>query len=238
MLWGTCAHCAQKMETKLGGWAIDASEASVVSELLHNASSYVEWGAGASTILALTTPGKREVHTIENQAWWCENMLNVRPELQCLVNCPQLEASFKLHCIRDGAQDAGYHFEHNLVVHKEHPQGSMGYHNKDAVLSREQGFHYVRLAGDLRDKFDLLFVDGRWRTACALQSWLLSHESSRVIFHDWARTSYHTPTLSYFDVERVVGRLAVLRPKRFPADPTGAKEAVWKELLKELDNPS
>ena len=93
-------------------------EQRLLKSLLRNASSYLEWGAGKSTQLALSEPpAGREVHTIENQGGWCDYM-SQRTDINCLATCTKrVGGSFAMHCIRDGAQQAGYHFDQAKEKH-------------------------------------------------------------------------------------------------------------------------
>jgi glycosyltransferase involved in cell wall biosynthesis len=61
--------------------------------------------------------------------------------------------------------------------------------------------------------FDLVFVDGRFRVACALAALLELKNPFRVLIHDFPnRPQYHI-LLPFFEVENQVGRLVVLLPK-------------------------
>ena len=220
-------------------------EQRLLKSLLRNASSYLEWGAGKSTQLALSEPpAGREVHTIENQGGWCDYM-SQRTDINCLATCTKrVGGSFAMHCIRDGAQQAGYHFDQAKEKHAPGHGYLDRYKSHDVVTAKLQGFHYVRLASDLRSTFDLIFVDGRWRVACALQAWLLSHADTVVLVHDWDRQNVYKPTLRYFYLQQRVGQLAVLRARsgrsRTP-NSTESKEKieeVWTSLRQELANPN
>ena len=142
---------------------LHAPEARLLKQWLRSASSYLEWGAGTSTVLALTTHGQRVVHTIENQDGLC-SVIKMRADMLCIDSCTNRASSFQLHCVRDGAQTFGYHFDHNLSLHSV-PRPYTGKIRiaqlSEIVLAREQGFHYVRLASDLQSTFDLILVDGR-----------------------------------------------------------------------------
>jgi hypothetical protein len=81
-------------------------------------------------------------------------------------------------------------------------------------LSR-QGLRYV-LSGYLSvDQTipDVIFVDGRWRVACALFCLVLGWRESLVVIDDYELDRGYPDTIEkFFDVE-VTGRLAMCRPK-------------------------
>lgn len=228
-----CQQCSKAVNAAAG--LLQVRETMLLKQLLRNASSYLEWGAGTSTVLALTTMHRQGVvHTIENQDGWC-GVMNTRTDMRCIHACTERPSRFQLHCVRDGAQLAGYHFDRNLSRHSvPRPfNGVVKFSGQEVVPAREHGFHYVRLAADLQDTFDLILVDGRWRVACAMQAWLLANEKTTVLFHDWGRKEYHSPTLYHFKVVDQVGQLAVLKPKH--SEHAKKREVVWSDLLSALD---
>lgn len=63
---------------------------------------------------------------------------------------------------------------------------------------------------------DAVFVDGRFRVACALRA--LPHVApgrGAVMVHDWDRANYGAALARFYDVVEVAGRLAVLTPKQW-----------------------
>ena len=240
LLHAACSHCSSHVE-RHGHGLLPIREQTVLRDLLRNASSYLEWGAGTSTQLALATPGVRHVHVIENQAGWCD-VMERRSDIVCLSAClRRLGGAFELHCVRDGAQHAGYHFDTRLEQHAAGHSFRDPFRSAEVVLAREQAFHYVRLAADLRPSFDLILVDGRWRVACALQAWLLAHARTTVLFHDWDRAAeYHGTTLKHFELAGRVRALAVLRPRRSLMSELAQsqREAVWTDLMRALGSPA
>jgi hypothetical protein len=61
------------------------------------------------------------------------------------------------------------------------------------------------------NKADLVLIDGRFRVACALATWLDASPNTTVLIHDYHRRSYHNAELFFDIVERVEG-LVMLRP--------------------------
>ena len=56
-----------------------------------------------------------------------------------------------------------------------------------------------------------------------------------MLFHDWGRKEYHSPTLNHFKVVDKVGQLAVLKPKH--SEHAKKREVVWSDLLSALYSP-
>jgi hypothetical protein len=49
---------------------------------------------------------------------------------------------------------------------------------------------FTEIPGDTR-LFDVIFVDGRWRPACALTAAAYMGPDSVLVMHDWQREWYH-----------------------------------------------
>ena len=85
--------------------------------------------------------------------------------------------------------------------------------------------------------FDVVLVDGRFRTACALQAWFVSANSTVVIIHDWTDRRQYYIVLDYFDVVEQVDSMIVLR-----ADPVKQADPKWikraqRDIAKHEHNP-
>ena len=66
--------------------------------------------------------------------------------------------------------------------------------------------------------FDVVFVDGRWRLACALQArWLLAPNGTLIV-HDYNR--YSRQLSEWYYPQRVVGQLAVLKSRTWKSPQT------------------
>lgn len=60
---------------------------------------------------------------------------------------------------------------------------------------------------------DLVLIDGRWRVACALHTWMRCDTHTIILFDDYYdRPHYHIVDKYFTTIERV-GRMAVLRKK-------------------------
>lgn len=83
------------------------------------------------------------------------------------------------------------------------------------------------------DLLDIIFVDGRFRVACALKAIpYLLQSNGFLILHDANRAAYK-PIFEFYDEVSSAGALKVLTPK--PVEPGSA---VLSKYLKYLDDPS
>lgn len=76
---------------------------------------------------------------------------------------------------------------------------------------------YWRDAWDVAPEPELVFVDGRFRVAVALQAALRLAPGCPVLVHDfWSRPSYRGPLLRHFDIAASAGGLALLTARSPP----------------------
>mgnify|MGYP001497169007 CR=1 FL=1 len=102
------------------------------------------------------------------------------------------------------------------------PSTSIKYANLGPVrefswpITKKNGMVYVDSL-KLSDQYDVIVIDGRYRVACALTSFLYMsyHTNVRLLFHDFERSVYRE-VRRFFTVDRTVGRLVLLRRKYLP----------------------
>tara|TARA_B100001989_G_C24419151_1_gene403116 strand:+ start:265 stop:822 length:558 start_codon:yes stop_codon:yes gene_type:complete len=63
----------------------------------------------------------------------------------------------------------------------------------------------------IKDKQDIILVDGRWRVACAIRAFPFISENGRLMIHDFHRKYYHS-LLKIYQEESKVDSLAVMKP--------------------------
>lgn len=160
---------------------------------------YLEYGCGGSTLLAARAPGVREALSVENDKSWAGQVANR------LVGTPGRTRI--LHC------DLG-------------PVGEWGF---PADATRVAGYYrYMALpwraleAEDWRP--DLVLVDGRFRTASFLYSWLAADEGTIILFDDYFDRDYHAVVERFCPVAERHGRMALFRVGERRVDQTFAEE--------------
>ena len=105
------------------------------------------------------------------------------------------------------------------------------WHKRSQAARIRQAQEYVEAASDVADtkrsaadaKFDVVFIDGRFRVACALHALRLSHDRTSVLVHDAVEGArmplagvtrhYLNGTKNFYDVVQQASRLVWLRPK-------------------------
>jgi hypothetical protein len=154
---------------------------------LRRARTYVEFGAGGSTVHAarLKVP---TVVSVESDPNWAAK-LQAQPDIKRAEEYGRL----KIHYV-----DVG-------------PVMAPGYPT-DAASARKWSNYYTSLWSliDAR-KTDVFLIDGRFRVACILAVLRRCNLETPILVHDWERVEYHAPVLRFAHCESVVDRLALLR---------------------------
>lgn len=86
-----------------------------------------------------------------------------------------------------------------------------GYPEEDTP--KEKYLPYFRTIRAYTEIPDIVLIDGRFRVACALNTWFIINESTIILFDDFTDRSYYHITLKYFHVLKTVGRMVVLKKK-------------------------
>ncbi|MFM6451175.1 MAG: hypothetical protein ACKPH7_05130, partial [Planktothrix sp.] len=147
-----------------------------------------EFGAGGSTGLAIKT-GVKQLYSVESN-------LEFIKKLQ--------EYTLIQKAVEEG-QVQFFHINIGLV-------GVWGY-PRDRSSQENWPKYYSDIWKEVSQPIDLVFIDGRFRVACALQSLSHIHQNAKVIMHDfWDRPSYHD-VLKFFDAIESADTLVVLQPK-------------------------
>eukprot|EP01038_Epipyxis_sp_PR26KG_P010669 gene10669-14326_t len=142
-----------------------------------NSSVYFEYGMGGSTILACLSSSNLIIYSIDSNMEWIDNIQKNK--------CIQ-------HNLNNGIMA---NFKHNHSYHRANnkrifisladigPVVKWGYPlNND---HRNKWNNYYESINIIRDKVDLVLVDGRFRVACALYALLVTKNTTRIIFHDF-----------------------------------------------------
>lgn len=189
--------------------SMTAREQSLLDARFSAASTYLEYGVGASTRRALEFPNIRRVDAIESGEEFLRDYLAAHADL------------------RAGAA-AG-----RLVVHRVDigPTGPMGY---PSDVSRKADWPaYAALPALLGRAWDLVLVDGRFRVACILNALLLPERPVLLVHDFWNRPQYHA-VLEFSEVEERADTLVVLRPRR---DCTERAHAMREMLARYAQDP-
>jgi hypothetical protein len=163
--------------------------------LARGGETYLEWGAGGSTLAAVRAPFGRIV-TVESDPAWLDR----------LAAHPEIETA------KGSGRAVLRHADIGPVAEWGQPVDESG---------MRRWPRYVGAAWAICERLtltpDLVLVDGRFRTACAL-SLLLAAPPGAVpplLFHDFmpeTRRNY-APLLGFYEVAEQVETLALLRPR-------------------------
>lgn len=77
---------------------------------------------------------------------------------------------------------------------------------------------YSRSINDIIDIPDLILIDGRFRVACGLQSWLKITNKTNVIIHDFKKRKNYHILLEFYNVIKSENQLIVLNKKNTKLD--------------------
>lgn len=154
---------------------------------LPTATTYGEYGAGDSTIKASQYTNLKEIHSVESDKKWIE-------EIQSKIG------TGSGHGLRPI-----FHHKEMGTAYK-----SWGHPGPSATETQKRAY-----SDPIPSKapIDVLLIDGRFRVACALKAHGWLSESATVIFDDfWIRPHYHIVLDFYQEVQRM-GTAAILKRK-------------------------
>jgi len=175
------------------------AEAAHLRAAYEGAAAILEYGSGGSTVLASEMPGKR-VWSVESDEAWA-GMMRGWFDANPPANGTQVEVIWA---------DIG------PTKAWGHPQGKSGY------LRFPRYPLGVWERGDITP--DLVLVDGRFRTGCALAASLFTKKPLRLLFDDYApRPHYHRIEDFIGAPRRRIGRMAEFEvvPRALPLERLG-----------------
>jgi hypothetical protein len=146
---------------------MSAAEASLFEAFAKRAKSYLEWGAGGSTLVAARLVGGRVTSVESSQAW----LDRVDREL----GYARMQDRVRLHRVDIG------------------PVGEWGWPAGHAHRYQWPGYYGEPYrAGAAKTDAGLVLVDGRFRVACFARFMVNAPPTSVVLVHDYAnRPEYH-----------------------------------------------
>lgn len=149
-------------------------------------SSYLEYGSGHSTLMAVRTPSLSAIHSVESDAAFVRDHLLGDPE----IGRAQREQRLNFHLVDIGPTKLWGHPRDRSKAHLWP--------------------NYVLSAYQARRDWDVILVDGRFRVACCLLAALEGKRDCTILIHDFSwRPQYH-PILRFMRCVRLVDSLAHL----------------------------
>lgn len=175
--------------------AMPELEVSALRDYLGQASSYLEYGSGGSTLLAART-GVRTIYSVESDPVFRGAVL----------------AAFKQQHGADGIRLFSIHVDIGPTQH-------WGYPVDAACAARWPLYPEApwRLAEQHRDAPDLILIDGRFRVASFLMSLCMAKPGTVILFDDYADRPHYHLVERYCPVAAMHGRMAAFRVTEPPA---------------------
>lgn len=169
--------------------AMTEAEATLLRAAAAGRRSGIEFGCGGSTALLLEA-GVGKLLSADTDAAW----------LKRVAGEPRCTAALAAQRLRLLHVDLG-------------PVGAWGWPQNGALMPRWAG--YWREPWEAVAEADFVFVDGRFRVACALNSLPRLAPEGVLLIHDfWDRAAYQGPLLRHCELLGSAGRLAMLAPRR------------------------
>lgn len=153
---------------------------------LEKSTSFLEYGAGGSTVLAhsLQTP---QIRTIESDARWLEG---VKQAVEGLI--PRYTGRY-----------TGTHVDIGAVGEWGYPSDN----SRHMDYWRYPATPWLELAGHAPP--DLVLIDGRFRVACCVMTLIYAKPGTRILFDDYRpRENYHIVERFIQPVDQI-GRMAI-----------------------------
>ena len=153
--------------------------------LLSSATTYVEYGAGETTLFSATKTNLKEIHSVESDSGWIRDL--------------------KAKLAQDGSS-ARVQFHH-----KEMDTAYMSWGHPGPAATEAQKRAYSDPLLSLTP--DVVLIDGRFRVACALKAHGWLSDTATLVFDDfWIRPQYHL-ILDFYDLVQRIDTIAILKRK-------------------------
>lgn len=173
--------------------AMTVREVALFERYIAKATNYFEFGCGGSTILACKV-GRPElsVTSVDSSQDWIDIV-----KANAYVEVKSGKGLAQMSTVNIG------------------PVGSWGYPKQTIEASQGAWYLYSQAISMTGKEYDLVLVDGRFRVACLLQSFI-SNPKASVLIHDFFEPGHHHAYKALLNVSEVVDRvdtLVALRPK-------------------------
>lgn len=172
-------------------FAMTKDEKAIFEQTIQDATYYLEFGMGGSTLCALQK-SRANIYSVESDPVWINQMRKY------LIVKRLENKRLTLH-----------HGDIGPVREWGNPRSD----NTKALFSNYSSTIFKRVDAT---KLDVVLIDGRFRVACALNTILKCSGNPylKIMIHDfWGREIYH-PVLSYLDVVTRVDTLGVFSIKK------------------------
>lgn len=163
---------------------------------LDSATTYFEFGSGGSTFQAAQRENIKAIYSVESDSQW----------------------TAKLKAALADKSNINY-----ICINMKTAPNALGYPGRGSTLEdwKKYSDSIVILDAGLREKVDLVLIDGRFRVACALKCFDTISDSCVVIFDDFLNRPHYNVVLNYYEiVEKTADKVLVVLKKKAVASPT------------------
>jgi hypothetical protein len=162
---------------------------------LINASNYLEFGSGGSTIEVLKYNNIKLVYSIENDISWYNRLTNI---------------------VKDNNLDTDKEFNYIYIPMKV-KENCWGHPDNSVSNSIHRSYTDILydLDSDKLNKLDLILIDGRYRVACLLKLYNLISEDCVILFDDFINRKFYNIVLDYYYIieKGLDNRMVVMKKK-------------------------
>lgn len=166
------------------------AEESLLQKLFRGAKSYLEFGAGGSTVAAVSFGNIEHINVVESSKEWVDK-LKGRSD----VGGAEKEGRLKFHLVDIG------------------PVGPFGVPTSQQDAPKFPVYSSAVDAVAAQDGLDLVLVDGRFRVACFLKALKISSPTTRIAIHDYSNREYYHLIEKYADKVESADKLSVFKKK-------------------------
>jgi len=165
------------------------SELNILHRHLDASVRYLEFGAGDSTLYAAGASSIIRIDSVDSSRAHIDKNLKSHPIISDAISKKKLA----FHVI-DIGETGGWGYPVNDDKKHLWPNYSL------SVFSRES-------------RHDLVFIDGRFRIACALNAVINTPPSCKIIMHDFWNRPYYNVVLKYLNVTHQVDTMGIFSKK-------------------------
>lgn len=178
----------KSISPKLFPIALSEKEKKFLIKHCQKCNNYLEFGSGGSTFLVLLNTAIKNITSIESDPNW----ISYLEKWDFIIN-KEKEERLKFKYINIGK--VGF-----LGIPKD-PEAKNLYPSYSNEIFKEE------------KNFDFVFIDGRFRVACALQTILNCNKNTTILIHDFNnREEYHC-ILKYLDILDTMDTMAIFKIK-------------------------
>ena len=150
---------------------------------------YFEYGSGGSTYQAYIRDNISKIYSVESDIEWQNKLKNITSN------------SDKINHI---------YIDINAEPNNWGNPGDLATDEQKQLYSRQ----ITLLADDDKRAIDCVFIDGRFRVACALHTFNTINDDTFVLFDDFIPRRHYHIVMNYYDIIEHASQLVVLKKKK------------------------